>query len=67
MLEVLLDGQSSARGQIDLPAPDAQGKIPYIAKLLLDTFKTAGQYELRIIARQGQQAVEEHTFFTIGQ
>ncbi len=67
ILEVLLDGQSLARGQIDLPAPDAQGKIPYIAKLPLDTFKTAGQYELRVIARQGQQAVEEHTFFTIGQ
>jgi hypothetical protein len=50
-----------------LPAPDAQGKIPYIAKLPLDNFKTAGNYELRVIARQGQQAVEEHTFFTIGQ
>ncbi len=67
ILEVLLDGQSIARGQIDLPVPDAQGKIPYIAKLPLDNFKTAGNYELRVIARQGQQAVEEHTFFTIGQ
>jgi hypothetical protein len=67
ILEVLQDGQSIARGQIDLPASDAQGKIPYIAKLPLDNFKAAGQYELRVIARQGQQAVEEHTFFTIGQ
>lgn len=67
ILEVLLDGQSIARGQIELPAPDKQGKIPYIAKLPLDSFKTAGTYELRLIARQGQQAVEEHAFFTIGQ
>lgn len=67
ILEVLSDGQSIARGQIDLPAPDKQGKISYIAKLPLDSFKTAGNYELRLIARQGQQAVEEHTFFTIGQ
>jgi hypothetical protein len=67
ILEVLLDGQSIARGQIDLPAPDAQGKIPYIAKLPLDNFKTAGNYQLRVIARQGQQAVEENAFFTIGQ
>jgi VWFA-related protein len=67
ILEVLQDGQSIARGQIDLPAPDKQGTIPYIAKLPLNTFKTAGQYEIRVIARQGQQAVEEHTFFTIGQ
>ena len=67
ILEVLQDGQSIARGQIDLPAPDKQGTIPYIAKLPLDNFKTAGQYEIRVIARQGQQAVEEHAFFTIGQ
>ncbi len=67
ILEVLQDGQSIARGQIDLPAPDKQGKIPYIAKLPLDNFKTAGIYEIRVIARQGQQVVEEHAFFTMGQ
>ena len=67
ILEVLQDGQSIARGQIDLPAPDKQGKIPYIAKLPLDNFKTAGTYEIRVIARQGQQVVEEHAFFTMGQ
>lgn len=67
ILEVLQDGQSIARGQVDLPAADKQGRIPYIAKLPLENFKTAGQYEIRVIARQGQQAVEEHAFFTIGQ
>ncbi len=66
ILEILQDGLSIARGQIELPAVDAQGKIPYIAKVPLDTFKTEGSYEIRVIARQGQQAVEEHTFFTIG-
>lgn len=67
ILEVLQDGQSVARGQLDLPAPDGQGKIPYIARVPLDNFKTAGNYEIRLIAKQGAQAVEEHTFFTIGQ
>lgn len=67
ILEVILDGQSIARGQLDLPAPDAQGKIPYIAKLPLDNFKTPGIYELRVLARQGQHVAEEHAFFTIGQ
>ncbi|MFN7930740.1 MAG: VWA domain-containing protein [Blastocatellia bacterium] len=67
ILEVLQDGQSIARGQMELPVPDKQGRIPYIAKLPLETFKTAGGYEIRVIARQGQQAVEEHAFFTVGQ
>ncbi len=66
VLEILQDGVSIARGQLDLPAQDAQGKIPYIAKVPLETFKTEGNYEIRVIARQGQRAVEEHTFFTIG-
>jgi VWFA-related protein len=65
ILEVLKDGQSIARGQMDLPAPDQQGRIPYIARLPLDNFRTPGSYELRVIARQGQQAVEEHTFFIV--
>ncbi len=67
ILEVLQDGQSVARGQLDLPAPDREGKIPYIARVPLDNFKTAGNYEIRVIAKQGAQAVEEHAFFTIGQ
>ena len=67
VLEVLLDGQSVARGQLDLPAPDAQGKIPYIARVPLENFKTPGTYEIRVIIRQDQQAIEEHTFFTVGQ
>jgi hypothetical protein len=67
ILEVLQDGKSVARGQVDLPAPDAQGKIPYIAKVPLENFKQPGRYELRVIAQQGQQAIDEHAFFTIEQ
>ena len=66
ILEVLQDGVSIARGQLELPVQDAQGKIPYIAKVPLETFKAEGNYEIRVIARQGQRAVEEHAFFTIG-
>ncbi|MBS1809880.1 MAG: VWA domain-containing protein [Acidobacteria bacterium] len=66
ILEVLLDGQSVARGQLELPAPDAQGRIPYIARVPLENFKTAGNYEIRVITKQGAQAVEEHAFFIIG-
>lgn len=64
-LEFLLDGEVIARATPELPAADAQGRIPYIATVPMETFK-AGRYELRAVVQQGQQAVEEHAFFTIG-
>ncbi|MGH9840561.1 MAG: hypothetical protein ACREEM_17425 [Blastocatellia bacterium] len=63
-IEFLQDGATLARAQPELGAPDGQGHIPYIAKLPADNFKP-GRYEIRVVVRQGQQAAEEHTFFTI--
>lgn len=63
-LEFLRDGEVIARATPELPAPDAQGRIPYISTVPMETFK-AGRYELRAIAQQGTRAVEEHAFFTI--
>jgi len=64
-LEFLLDGEVIARATPDLSQPDAQGWIPYIASVPMNQFKT-GRYELRAVVQQGQLAVEEHAFFTIG-
>ena len=66
IIQILQDGQSLAKGQLDLPAPDKQGEIPYIARLPLKDFK-AGNYEVRAVAIQGQQTAEEHAFFTVAQ
>ena len=63
-LEFLLDGAVIAKASPELSQPDAQGRIPYIATVPTETFK-GGRYELRAIVQQGQQAVEEHAFFTI--
>jgi VWFA-related protein len=63
-LEFLLDGEVIARANPDLPKPDAEGRIPYIATVPMETFK-GGRYELRAVVTQGTQAVEEHAFFTI--
>ncbi len=64
-LEFMLDGEVIARANPELTQPDEQGRIPYIAAVPVETFK-GGRYELRVLAQQGQQAVEEHAFFTIG-
>jgi VWFA-related protein len=65
-LEFLADGQTIARAQPELPGPDEQGVIAYIAKVPADNFKP-GRYQIRAVVRQGQQAAEENTFFTVGQ
>lgn len=65
-LEFLLDGEVIARANPALTAPDEQGRIPYIATVPVETFKN-GRYELRAVVQQGQQAVEEHAFFSIGE
>ncbi len=63
-LEVLKDGTSLGGSEMNLPEPDKEGKIAYTASLPLKVFKP-GQYELRAVAQQGQQTVEEHAFVTI--
>jgi VWFA-related protein len=65
-LEFLLDGEVIARANPELTPPDEQGRIPYIATVPVETFKS-GRYELRAVVQQGQQTVEEHAFFTIGE
>jgi hypothetical protein len=63
-LEFLLDGEVIARATPELTPPNAQGHIPYIATAPMEKFK-AGRYEIRAVVSQGQQADEEHAFFTI--
>jgi VWFA-related protein len=63
-LEFLQDGEVIARATPELSAPDAQGRIPYIATVPIETFKS-GRYELRAVIAQGGQQVEEHAFFSV--
>ena len=51
-------------GEPELPAPGADGRIPYIATTPLDGFKP-GQYEVRVTARQGAASDRQSTFVTI--
>ena len=63
-LEVLEDGKPLVRVSPQLPAPDAQGRVPYVASTSAEALKP-GQYEIRAVVRQGANAREEHAFFTV--
>lgn len=63
-MEFYRDGQLVARGAPALPAPDESGRIPYIANTHLDSFQP-GQYEVRVVVKQGSSAVEERTTFSV--
>jgi hypothetical protein len=63
-VEYLQDNIVIGRGEVDLSAPDASGRIPYVMSSPADSMKP-GMYEVRAVAQQGNRAVEERTFVTI--
>ncbi len=63
-LEFLQDGKLVARGEPQLPAADAQGRIPYIARSPLASFKP-GQYEVRATVSQSGKTVQDKTFLNL--
>ncbi len=64
VLELARGGTALGRGELELPKPDADGRIPYIATLPVGSLQP-GDYEIRAIATQGSEAVQERTFVTI--
>ena len=63
-LEYLQDGKLVGRGEFSLPAPDSQGRIPWALFTPVTGLKP-GSYEVRVIVRQGQHAVTEHTLLNV--
>jgi hypothetical protein len=63
-IQFLKDGKVVGQAQPDLPAPNAEGIIPYVATSSAETMP-AGQYEIRVVAMQGNTRAEEHSFFTV--
>lgn len=58
------DGQYLGPAEIPLPAPEKDGRIPFIASLPADKF-TPGSYEIRMGVTQGSSAVERRISFQI--
>lgn len=63
-IEFLIEDESLARIPIALPAPQADGSIPYIATIPLANFKP-GLYEIKVRAKQAQQSAQQDFFITI--
>lgn len=63
-LEYLKDGQPIGRGEVPLPAADANGRIPYVMSSPADAMP-AGGYEIRAIAKQGNTTSQESTAITV--
>jgi VWFA-related protein len=59
------DGKLIGRSQPDLPAPDAQGRIPYVASIPADGL-TPGLYQVRAVLQQGASTTDEWTSVRIG-
>jgi hypothetical protein len=63
-LEFLHDAQVVGRAQPDLPAPDPQGRIPYVVSLPAGRFPP-GRYEVVAELHSGQQHAWERTSFRV--
>lgn len=63
-LELLLDGKVIATTTPALPAPDANGRISFMAGFNTAGF-SPGEYRFHAVVRQGTHAAEESTVFSI--
>ena len=65
IVQYLKDGEVAGSAKLQLPAADAQGRIPYVLSSSLDAMPP-GNYEVKIVIQQGSVAVTESAFLTIG-
>ncbi len=59
MLEFTRDGRAKRLATAALPAPDAQGRIQYVANAPIDQFEP-GNYAVRFIVEQGKEVAQEN-------
>lgn len=64
VVEFFLEDKLVGGGKVELPAVQADGRIPYIATIPLQSFQP-GLYEVKVRALQGQQAVQQSIFVTM--
>lgn len=64
ILEILQRGRALGRTAIDLPAPDAAGRIQYASALPIEKLQ-AGEYELRVTVTDGATKATRAESFTV--
>jgi VWFA-related protein len=63
-LEFARDGAVVGRSAAALPAPDSEGRIPYVAGIPSQNL-APGRYELTAVVQQGDATARERAFFVI--
>lgn len=63
-LEFFRGGTRAGETTLELGAADENGRLPYVASLPADSFEP-GQYEAKVVVRQGASTAEEAVPFTI--
>jgi VWFA-related protein len=63
-LEFSREGAVVGRSSVELPPPDAAGRIPYVASVPTQSL-APGRYEVAAVVRAGEAAARERAFFTI--
>lgn len=63
-LEFAREGEVVGRSSAALPAPDGEGRIPYVAGIPSQNL-APGRYELTAVVRQGDAAARERAFFVV--
>lgn len=59
-IEYLKDGQVVGKGSLELPAPDAQGRIPYVMSSDASAMPP-GDYTIQATVKQGQETARDKT------
>jgi len=65
IVQYFKDGELAGSANLQLPAADAQGRINYVLSSPLDAMPP-GNYEVKVIIKQGNSAVTESAYLTIG-
>ena len=63
-LEFSSEGKTEGRNSVMLPAPDADGRIRFLAPIPIEKY-VPGRHELKITVRQGASQVAEKVAFTL--
>ncbi len=64
VLEFARDGVVVGRSSVELPEPDALGRVPYVASVPTASL-APGRYEVAATVRRGDAAARERAFFTV--
>jgi VWFA-related protein len=63
-IEYIRDGQVVGKGDVQLPAADASGRIPYVMSSSAEAMPP-GSYEVRAVVKQGASVTEDRALITI--